>query len=128
MRAWKISRLQSVTGIGETTIKEAISAGDLVRRYPSSHPVVIESELRAWLSSLPTEPGGARVPATDLWESDPAVSWNLSSVPDLIDVGITTLKNAIARGDLLKRHASTRPVIYESDLDSWLESLPTERP
>lgn len=55
MRAWKIPQLKEVVNIGETTLKQAIDRGDLLKRYPSSHPVVIESDLDSWLESLPTE-------------------------------------------------------------------------
>lgn len=43
-------------------------------------------------------------------------------------VGESTLRAAIKRGDLPQRYPSTRPVILASDLDNWLESLPTEAP
>lgn len=43
-------------------------------------------------------------------------------------IGESTLKAAIDRGDLPRRYPSTRPIILASDLDKWLESLPTQAP
>ena len=42
--------------------------------------------------------------------------------------GQTTLKVAIRRGELVARFANAKPVIPVAELESWLESLPTERP
>jgi hypothetical protein len=43
-------------------------------------------------------------------------------------VGESTLRAAIKRGDLPQRYPSTRPVILASDLDNWLQSLPSDPP
>ncbi len=45
----------AAVGISERTLREAIKRGDLVERYIGSKPVVEVDELRAWVSSLPTE-------------------------------------------------------------------------
>jgi hypothetical protein len=55
-------------------------------------------------------------------------AWKISNLPEIIDVGKSTIYEAIERGDLLKRYPSSRPIVIESDLDSWLTSLPTENP
>lgn len=49
------------TGYGLSTIKRAIAAGDLTRRYANSKPVILSEDLLGWLRSLPIEPpGGGR--------------------------------------------------------------------
>jgi len=39
-----------------------------------------------------------------------------------------TLNRAADRGELVKRYANSKPVILATDLQAWLEQLPTERP
>jgi excisionase family DNA binding protein len=55
-------------------------------------------------------------------------AYTIPEAAKVTSVGESTLKDAIDRGDLPKRYPSSRPIILESDLDKWLESLPTERP
>lgn len=54
--------------------------------------------------------------------------FTLPEAADVASVGLSTLKAAVDRGDLPKRYPSGRPIILASDLDAWLESLPTEPP
>ena len=45
-------------------------------------------------------------------------------------VSVTTLRQAIADGDLIARYIgskATKPVVRAVDLDEWLQTLPTER-
>lgn len=48
------------TGVALTTLRAAITAGDIEVRYPTPKRQVITREaLERWLSSLPTERSGA---------------------------------------------------------------------
>lgn len=54
--------------------------------------------------------------------------FTLPEAAEIASVGLSTLKAAIDKGELPKRYPSGRPIILASDLDAWLESLPTEAP
>jgi hypothetical protein len=59
---------------------------------------------------------------------EPKKAYTLVEAARVASVGESTLRAAMDRGDLPKRFPSTRPVVLASDLDKWLESLPTEPP
>jgi hypothetical protein len=53
------------------------------------------------------------------------------SIPDAaaaVGYSETTLKDAIAKGDLIVRYANTKGVIAADDLIEWVKSLPIESP
>lgn len=52
--AYSIPEAAEATGYGETTIKEAIKAGDLIPRYANRKPVIPTGELERWIDSRPT--------------------------------------------------------------------------
>lgn len=54
--------------------------------------------------------------------------FTIPAAAEIASVGESTLRAAIDRGELPKRYPSNRPIILASDLDKWLESLPTEAP
>lgn len=54
--AYTIPDAAEACGVSETVLKEAITAGDITRRYPTSKPVIEADELREWVKSLPLEP------------------------------------------------------------------------
>lgn len=45
----------AASGIGETSIREAIAADELVVHYVKSKPVILATDLFEWVESLPTE-------------------------------------------------------------------------
>ena len=57
-KAWSLTELAKVYSISETTLRKAVSDGDLVRRFPagSTRAVFHEADVEAWMRSLPTEP------------------------------------------------------------------------
>lgn len=55
-KAFTIPQAAEVASVGESTLKAAIDRGDLPRRYPSTRPVILASDLDKWLESLPTDP------------------------------------------------------------------------
>ena len=57
--SYSIAGAAEATGYSERTIHLAIAAGDIQRRYATSKPVILASDLRDWLESLPTEKPGA---------------------------------------------------------------------
>lgn len=52
--AHSIPRAALVADVGETTIREAIKNGDLATHYSNSKPLILHSELVAWVESLPS--------------------------------------------------------------------------
>lgn len=54
-KAYTLPEAAIVCGVGLTVIKEAADRGDLIKRYPSSRPVILADELDAWLKSRPTD-------------------------------------------------------------------------
>lgn len=56
-----------------------------------------------------------------------AVSYNMAGAVAASGVGETTIKKAIADGDLIAHYVGVKTVIRAADLDEWIESLPTER-
>lgn len=44
------------------------------------------------------------------------------------DVSISTIRRHIAAGDLTVKYIGSKPVILETELESWLEHLPEEAP
>jgi len=53
--SYSLREAAEATGVSVDTIKRAIRAGNLVPRYPTSHGVLLEAELRAWVENSPTE-------------------------------------------------------------------------
>lgn len=56
-----------------------------------------------------------------------AVSYNMSGAIAATGIGETTIKKAIADGDLIAHYVGVKTVIRAADLDEWIASLPTER-
>jgi hypothetical protein len=54
-KAYTLAEAAAVAGVGLTVIKEACDRGDLIKRYPTSRPVILADDLESWLRSLPTE-------------------------------------------------------------------------
>jgi len=53
--AFSIEEAAAATGYSSDTIRRAIRNSEMVARYANSKPVVMASELTAWLESKPTE-------------------------------------------------------------------------
>lgn len=53
--AYTIPGAAEASGVSPDVIRRAIRAGNLTARYPTSRPVVLADDLRAWLASTPTE-------------------------------------------------------------------------
>lgn len=45
-----------------------------------------------------------------------------------VGVSVDIIRRAVARGDLVPRYPSSRPVLPASEMQAWLEHLPTEPP
>jgi len=56
-----------------------------------------------------------------------AVSYNMAGAVAASGVGETSIKRAIADGDLIAHYVGVKTVIRAADLDEWIASLPTER-
>jgi len=42
-------------GVSLSTLNRAIANGEVTRRYPNRKPVILATELEAWLESLPVD-------------------------------------------------------------------------
>lgn len=54
--AYPIPEAAEAAGVSEKVLRQAINKGDLQRRYPSSRPVILTTDLQEWLESLPNSP------------------------------------------------------------------------
>ena len=55
--SYTVDELAELSGISRSVLYEHhIATGNLTPRYPSSRPVFLADEVRAWLASLGTEP------------------------------------------------------------------------
>lgn len=54
--AYTIEDAATASGYSRETIRLAINAGDLTRRYANSKPVILAEDLLGWLRTLPVEP------------------------------------------------------------------------
>ena len=43
-------------------------------------------------------------------------------------VSTMTIRRAVAKGDLIPRYPSSRPVLTRAELEAWLDRLPAEPP
>lgn len=53
--AYSIEEAAAATGYSTDSIRKAIRNNDLAVKYANSKPVVLASELEAWLNALPSE-------------------------------------------------------------------------
>lgn len=53
--SYSLEGAAEATGYSLSTIKRAISAGDLTPRYANRRPVILRSDLEGWLHSLDVE-------------------------------------------------------------------------
>jgi hypothetical protein len=51
-----IPQAAELVGLSPDSIRRAIRMGELVPRYPTSKPVILLADLRAWVESSPTSP------------------------------------------------------------------------
>ena len=53
--AFNLVEAAQATGVSDKTIRRAVACGDLPVKYPTSRPVVMADDLRAWVESAPSE-------------------------------------------------------------------------
>lgn len=53
--AYTLAGAAEATGYSLSIIKQAVEKGNLTRRYANRKPVILATELQAWLESLPYE-------------------------------------------------------------------------
>jgi hypothetical protein len=58
--AYTLAGAAEATGYSLSIIKQVIDKGDLTRRYANRKPIILATELQAWLDSLPYEPPSRR--------------------------------------------------------------------
>lgn len=63
--AYRIPDAAEACGVSETVLKDAIDAGEITKRYPTSKPIIEVDELREWVKSLPLKPAKKDKPERD---------------------------------------------------------------
>jgi len=53
--AYTIPEAAEVTGLSVSSIRRHIAANNLTVRYPTKTPIILATELEAWLQALPAE-------------------------------------------------------------------------
>lgn len=53
--SYNVAGAVKATGIGDTTIRQAIAENELVAHYVGNKPVILAADLADWIESLPTE-------------------------------------------------------------------------
>lgn len=58
--AYSVPEAAAMTSMSERTLRSAIASHSLIARYPTSKPVILHSDLIAWLESCPSVPPSQR--------------------------------------------------------------------
>lgn len=56
------------------------------------------------------------------------LSYSIPAAAEKLDIGVSLLRQMIANSEVAVRYFGTKPVIEHTELQSLLESRPTERP
>ena len=54
-KAYSIEDAAEACAVSKSTLNRVIKHGDITRRYPTSTPIILATELDAWLDSLPVD-------------------------------------------------------------------------
>lgn len=120
-----------LASVAVNVIRKANERGELDKHYPSSHPIICVDDLRAWVKSLPTTPGGTPRRLSEGLTPLDAVDRIAVSIPEaaaLSGVAVTIIRHANTRGELEKHYPSKSPIIYVDDILAWIKSLPMTAP
>jgi len=53
--SYDVQGAAAATGMSVDVIRRAIRTGDLTAHYPTSKPLILADDLRAWVTAAPTE-------------------------------------------------------------------------
>lgn len=56
------------------------------------------------------------------------LAYSISEAAEAIGQSTDTIRRAIAKGDLSVKYPNSKPVVLARELESWLESLPSQPP
>jgi len=56
------------------------------------------------------------------------LAYTYEEAAEAIGVSITSIRRIVDRGDLVARYPTKKPVILATELEDYLEGLPTEAP
>lgn len=56
------------------------------------------------------------------------LAYTLPEAADMAGTSVSVLRRKIANNDLTVRYIGHKPVVLASELEAWLEALPTEAP
>ena len=68
------------------------------------------------------------MPAKESLVKKEKLAYSFSEASDATGYSQRTISQAVADGDLIARYANSKGIIKTSDLLSWIDSLPTEKP
>lgn len=74
------------------------------------------------------EPDLKVTPSVNRAKLEERKAFNVQQAAELCGVSADVIRRAIARGDLIAIYPTSRPIIKATELDTWLDRLPTERP
>lgn len=55
-KAYTFAEAAEACGVSIDIIRRAVRNNDMIARYPTSRPVILNAELDAWLEALKTDP------------------------------------------------------------------------
>ena len=56
------------------------------------------------------------------------LAFNFDEAAEAVGYSVDTIRRAVRNHELTARYANSKPIILASELESWLESLPTDAP
>jgi len=56
------------------------------------------------------------------------IAFSIEEAAEAIGYSPDTVRRAIRNNDLVARYANSKPVILATELQEWMQSLPTENP
>lgn len=55
--AYNVVDAARACGVSDVVLRRAIRSGELIARYPTSRPVILRTDLEAWLNATPEQRG-----------------------------------------------------------------------
>jgi hypothetical protein len=56
------------------------------------------------------------------------LAYSIDDAATAVGYSADTIRREVDKGNLSVRYANRKPIILRSELEAWLESLPSERP
>lgn len=111
------------TGLGESSLRQAIRKGLLAARYYRSTVLIDAEDLARYVRAL--DPDGHDRAFPD--QAPQQISYNLRQAAAATGLGESTLREIIRKAILPARHHGATPLIPADALAAFYRSLPSER-